>query len=67
MASGKFADFPDVELPADGQRIRYRMKYSNGQPREGIVDFCWLGIEPVINLVGGGHIHPTCGDTWEAI
>lgn len=53
----------DIDLPPDGRPIHYRRK-REAEWREGVVDFCWLGIEPAIKLTTGANIFPTLGDEW---
>lgn len=53
----------DCDLPADGLSIHYRAKREK-EWSEGVVDFCWLGIEPAIKLTTGANIFPTLGDEW---
>ena len=46
------------QYPPDGASIRYR-DLQTGETRNGIVLSVWCGIEPVIELHGGGRIFPS--------
>lgn len=57
-----------ARYPAKGSLISYSRKKGWRGEREhgvGIVDSIWIGIEPVVTLMSGVHLHLDCGDTWE--
>lgn len=54
----------DIDLPAKGRSIFWR-KRGETKWREGVVDFCWFGIEHAIKLRDGTDVFPALGEEWK--
>lgn len=63
-----FAQFEadGFRYPSRGQTIEYRRKGEMVWSR-AVVEFVWMGIEPMVKLAGGPDVCPSIGDEWRPV